>query len=274
MDVLRALLERLSWRLALYWGALALLLWGLAQLTDEVYEGEGFFFDAPVLGWFYARVSSPATEVMRALSVVGDVPAMSVLAVVTALVLWRVSRREARFFALAVGGAALFMALAKLVLNRPRPELFDVGLWETASASFPSGHATGSMAYALSLYLVVSRLAPRWRGVVGLVGVLGVGLISASRLYLQVHYPSDILAGLALAALWVSGVDALFRYWARDRSRRTVLLRLSGEVLGRLEADAARRGVSLEEMADEVLRERYALSQAAPQKATSQKATR
>lgn len=261
MDVLKALLARLSWRLVVYWGALALMLWGLAELTDEVYGREGgFFFDAPILTWLYQRLNPFTTELMRLVSVIGDVPFMLGLALLTVLLLWRVARREALFFALSLGGASLFMLIAKLVLARPRPELFpEVQLWETASTSFPSGHATGSMAYFLSLYLVVARLAPRWRGLAALVGVFMVGMISVSRLYLQVHYPSDILAGLALSAVWVSGANAFYLYQGRDRSRRTLLLSLSSEVVRALRERARERGEREDEVADAILRQHFAL---------------
>ncbi len=272
MDVLKALLARLSWRLVLYWGVLAFLLWGLAQLTDEVYEQEGFFFDVPVLTWFYLRLGAPLTEVMRVFSVIGDVPVMAALSLATAVALWFISRREALFFALSVGGASLFMALAKLVLARPRPELFpDLQLWETASASFPSGHATGSTAYFLSLYLVIARLTPGKRWLAALAGVVMVGMISASRLYLQVHYPSDILAGLALSALWVSGVNGFFRYRARDRSQRTVLLRLSSEVVERVKTEAEERGVLAEAVVNAALREHYGLEKPKSESSSQEK---
>lgn len=261
MDVLKALSSRLSWRFVLYWGALALVLWGFVELVGEVYEQEGFFFDEPVLTWLYGHISPGWTAVMRALSIFGNVPVMGALSLATAIGLWFASRREGRFFAVSVGGAALFMVLAKVLVARPRPELFpDVKLWQEASASFPSGHATGSMAYFLALYLVVARLAPRWRWLAGLLGAVMVALVGLSRLYLQVHYPSDILAGFALSALWVSGVNAIYRYRGRDRSRRTVLLTLPSAVVARYRQEAERQGKREDEVVAAALEEHYGLA--------------
>lgn len=205
----RTLWPRLSWRLLLYWAVLLGSVWAFAELTDEVYEQEGFFFDEPVLGWFYGLITPLRTRVALALSTVGGVEVMVGLTALITLLLWFRSRREAVFFAASMVGASAIMGLTKVLLARPRPELFpDVDLWQTGSSSFPSGHATGSAALALTLYLVVSRLAPRWRALAAVLGLAFALSVSASRLYLQVHYPSDVLAGLALGCAWVLGVNA------------------------------------------------------------------
>ena len=146
------------------------------------------------------------------------------------------------------------MGLTKVVLTRPRPELFpDVNYWQTASPSFPSGHATGSAVFALTLWFVVRRLAPEWQGLAGVLGLLFCLSVSASRLYLQVHYPSDILAGLALGSGWVLGVNALYTYETRDTSKHTVLLTLPREVVEAYRRDAHTRGVSEDERVGKVL---------------------
>ena len=201
MDALKTLLSRLSWRLLLYWAALLGGVWLFAELTDELYDNQGFFFDEPVLTWFYGLVSPARTRAALLLSTVGGLGVMTGASVLLAALLWFRSRREAVFFAGSMGGAALIMALTKVALARPRPELFpDVNYWQTASPSFPSGHASGSAAFALTVFFVVRRLAPRWQAAAGVLGGLFCLAVSASRLYLQVHYPSDILAGLALGA--------------------------------------------------------------------------
>ncbi len=258
MDVLRTLLSRGSWRLLLYWAALLGGLWLFAELTDELYDNEGFFFDEPVLTWFYGRVSPARTRAALALSTVGGLEVMVGLSVLLAALLWFRSRREAWFFAGSTGGAALIMALTKVVLARPRPELFpDVDYWQTASPSFPSGHATGSAAFALTVFFVVRRLAPHWQPLAGTLGALFCLSVSASRLYLQVHYPSDILAGLALGTGWVLGVNAIYAFETRDTRRRTVLLRLPREVVTAYRLEARTRGVSEDEAVSEVLEAHY-----------------
>ena len=261
MDVVKTLLARLSWRLLLYWGALVGGLWAFAELADEIYERQGFPFDEPVLTWFYGLVSPVRTDIALALSTVGGVEVMITLSVLLTVLLWFRSHREAIFFAVSMTGASVIMGLTKLVLARPRPELFpDVDYWQTASPSFPSGHATGSAAFALTLFFVVRRLAPRWQVLAGTLGLLFCLAVSASRLYLQVHYPSDILAGIALGSGWVLGINAIYHYGTRDRERRDVLLRLPGEVIGAYRHDAQTRGLDDDNVVGEILARHYGVT--------------
>jgi len=265
MDVIRTLLSRLSWRLLLYWGLLALGLWAFVELADEVYEQQGFFFDEPILEWFYGLVTPTLTRIALFLSTVGGVEVMTGLAVLIAIGLWFRHKREAVFFAFGMGGAAVIMGLTKVFLGRARPELFpDVDYWQTASPSFPSGHATGSAAFSLTLYFVVSRVAPRWQALAAVLGLLFTLLVSASRLYLQVHYPSDILAGLTLGAAWVLGVNAFYTFQTRDRSRRTVLLTLPEGVVKAYRQEARARGLTDDEVVGEALRAHYGLEPETP----------
>lgn len=101
------------------------------------------------------------------------------------------------------------------------------------------------------------RLAPRWQVLAGVFSVLFCILVSASRLYLQVHYPSDILAGIALGSGWVLGVNALYSYETRDTHKRTVLLTLPREVIEAYRRDAQVRGLEDDEVVAEVLAEHY-----------------
>ena len=236
MDIIKALLRRLSWSLVLYWGLLFGMLWALTELADTVYEKGGFFFDEPILSWFYTLLNPTLTSLALFASTIGGVGAMSGVAVLVFIFLWRVSHREAIFFGFSMGGAALIMVVTKLVLSRPRPELFpDVQFWQNRLAVVPERTRDGQ--YGVLFESVPRRVAPgtaAGAGLAAVVGVVMVAWISASRLYLQVHYPSDILAGLTLAAVWVLGVNAFYRYHTRDRSHRTVLLTLPSEIVKRL----------------------------------------
>ena len=258
MDVLKTLLARLSWRLLLYWGVLVGGLWAFAEFTDQIYDKQGFFFDEPVLTWFYGLVSPTLTQIALVLSTVGGLQVMIALSALLILGLWFKSHREAVFFAVSMVGASVIMGLTKVVLARPRPELFpDVNYWKTASPSFPSGHATGSAVFALTLFFVVRRLAPKWQGLVGVLGVLFCLSVSASRLYLQVHYPSDILAGLALGSGWVLGVNTVYTYRTRTTNTHNVLLKLPEPVIEAYKEEAQTRGVTEDEVVGEILAEHY-----------------
>ena len=127
----------------------------------------------------------------------------------TALGAWylvrRGLRREATFIMLALLSASAIGHLVKLWVARPRPELFAAWLPMPEDWSYPSAHAMQITALALALFLVSTWRHVIWAATLGLV-VAAVGL---SRIYLQVHFPSDVIAGALASALWVGGLHAL-----------------------------------------------------------------
>lgn len=199
-------LKGVSWiPLLLYAATLLAALFVFAELAGDVYERERLAFDAPILTWFDAIRHPLLTAAARALSFLGSVFVLGPVAALLLAGLWRRSRRAASFFALGFGGAITLNLLAKAFFARVRPDLFEA-LSPASNYAFPSGHAMGSAAFFLCLYLVCRQLYPAYRlqaGIVGLVLTLGIGL---SRPYLQVHYPSDIVAGWVLSTAWVLGV--------------------------------------------------------------------
>jgi undecaprenyl-diphosphatase len=126
---------------------------------------------------------------------------------------------QAAFWVLAVGGTALLNMLAKHVFARVRPD-FWVSLLPETTFSFPSGHAMHSMAVVAAL--VALTWHSRWRWLVALIGVCFVFLVGLSRIYLGVHFPSDILAGWTASLTWVIGLSFLFRdVWQQRRRSGT-----------------------------------------------------
>ena len=119
-----------------------------------------------------------------------------------ALLLWwrRRGERNAAFVALALIGASAFGHLAKLVAARPRPDLFPPLIAMPEDWSFPSAHAAQVTAFALA-WLLRPGAAPGRTEITVLFSA--VAAVFASRLYLQVHFPSDVIAGALLATLWV-----------------------------------------------------------------------
>lgn len=191
-----------------------------AELAGEVYEQERFAFDAPILTWLATHQTPLATAGALGFSWLGYSYTLGPIVVILSYLFWRSSPRAAVFFALSVVGATGLNLGAKAFFARARPDLF-AALSPTTNFSFPSGHAMGAAAFALALYLVVRHLYPRARWYVGvgsLLFALGVGL---SRPYLQVHYPSDILAGWALSTAWVLGAYAWFARVYRLESVRS-----------------------------------------------------
>lgn len=124
-------------------------------------------------------------------------------AVLSIFLLWMWGRgRFTLPLVIAIAGAELFTALGKVALHRPRP---DMAYYVEHGLSFPSAHATIAVAFYGFLAYILIRTAPRWsRKVAYGVGALSlIVLIGMSRIYLGVHYVSDVLAGYAVGFLWL-----------------------------------------------------------------------
>ena len=128
---------------------------------------------------------------------------------VAAILLWRRgSPAEAGFLALALVGAAALAHLAKALFARPRPEAVPGLSQLVSSLSFPSAHALQITAVALAVFVLLARRGWRRSTAAGCLLALVVVVVGLSRIYLQVHYPSDVLAGMLVAACWVLGLRA------------------------------------------------------------------
>jgi undecaprenyl-diphosphatase len=216
-----ALLKRHGWRIVLLFLGLLVPMWIFAELADEVHEMEQFVFDDPILlrahsiagpglDGFFVVVSKIGYEGVIALDI-------GVVLLLLALQHWRGST----FAALSFCGSALLNLGAKQFFQRDRPTL-----WESISPedtfSFPSGHAMGSMTLAAAIVLLA--WPTRWRWPALALAAAFVVLVGYSRVYLGVHFPSDILAGWMAAMAWVVGVYlVLFHTTAPPWKREPVL---------------------------------------------------
>lgn len=182
---------------------LPLLLFGL--LAEDVLEHQAFRFDDPLLLDLHHLATPGLDRLMLGLSLLGY--QAGVVPVDLAVALWLLLRRHLRaalFFMLAVGGAGLLNQLTKWLFGRDRPKLWP-SLAPEATFSFPSGHAMGSI--ALVTALVILLWSTHWRYPMLVIGSLFVLLVGVSRLYLGVHYPSDVLAGWVASFAWVMGLS-------------------------------------------------------------------
>lgn len=127
--------------------------------------------------------------------------AFRIAAVPVIILLWlRGHRRVALFLLLTIEISAIVTEFAKALADRPRP---DTAMVSAMSSSFPSGHALGIMVIALALLTVLLPLtAPRWRPLVVALAAAVVLAIGVGRVVLNVHHPSDVLAGWALGYLY------------------------------------------------------------------------
>lgn len=196
-------LRRHGLRQALLFAAIVLPLWGFGELAESIYSGERIPFDRPLLHWMAAQHSPAGDALMLFFSAIGYRYGVVPLDILLVLGLaWRRRWPEGWFAGLTLAGSALLNIAAKHYFARPRPDLWSSIAPET-TYSFPSGHAMGSMTLAAVLVLLSWRTRARWP-VLALM-LLCVPMIGASRVYLGVHYPSDILAGWAAALAWAVG---------------------------------------------------------------------
>ena len=201
----RRLWQRHRWSLPLSIGSAL----SFAHLGSEMREGELDALDAAMqrrIGAWRGGVDAP----MLALTTVGGLGVMTATtATALALLVWQRRRREARYLLTTAGGGLALNLILKAIFRRARPAAVQAYLLASpTSMSFPSGHTMGTTGVVGGLLVVLHVVgAPREvRRAATVLGVLVVGGVGLSRVYLGAHYPSDVIGGLFAAAAWVSGV--------------------------------------------------------------------
>ena len=187
--------------------------WGFVNIADEVREGSTRSVDERVLLAMRstADVTDPIgprwfEEMARDFTALGGTALLLLIALAAATYLLLLGqRRAALFVAVAVGGGQLLSTLFKMGFDRPRPDLVPHGSW-VYTASFPSGHAMMSAVTYLTLGALLARLhKPRALKAFFLgIAVLLTIFVGLSRVYLGVHWPTDVAAGWAAGSVWAS----------------------------------------------------------------------
>jgi membrane-associated phospholipid phosphatase len=206
IDRIKELARHISWPTALRviasFGCVLLISIGFVALADEVHEGDTLAFDQAVLQAIHARSSDFWNSFFLVATEFGGVIGVAAIAIAfTAWFLFKKHYKRALVIILGVGGAALLNLFLKFIFERPRPDLWEQLIIET-SFSFPSGHAMASA--ALACCVIVLFWNTRWRLLATSLAVLYVVLIGFSRLYLGVHYPTDVIAGWLVSGAWVA----------------------------------------------------------------------
>jgi len=198
------------------------VVWAFVELADEVLEGDSRAFDRAALLWIHSNFPDWLDGPMRLVTALGYYwTVVPLLALTVYLFYSRGWRLSAVLLVVSTCGSVVLTTVLKGVFGRARPELVDSG-YQASFYSFPSGHATVAVGFYGMLALILAyRLQGRMRWVVAISGVLIVLLIGFSRLYLGVHYPTDILAGYLAAPLWVVCVGGVYALWLPIRGLRT-----------------------------------------------------
>ncbi len=185
--------------------------WGVIELTGEVLEGDTRAIDELLLLAMRTPgdLSEPigpgwVDEMGRDFTALGGIGLLTLITLfVGGYLLIRGARRTFWFLLAAVAGGGAASTLLKHVVNRPRPDLVPHESY-VYTASFPSGHSMMAAATYLTLALLLAQVEPRKRARAYFVGValLLTVLVGVSRVYLGVHWPSDVLAGWGFGSLW------------------------------------------------------------------------
>ena len=203
----------------------ALAMWAFIEVADEVVEGESHATDSRViLALRNANdLSDPlgplwVEELGRDFTALGGVGVLTLLTFSVAGYLWLIGKARAMFLVLgAIGSGLLASTLLKQVFDRPRPDLVPQDSL-VYTASFPSGHSMMAAITYLTLAALLARVLPDRTTKIyflflAVIVTIGVGV---SRVYLGVHWPSDVLAGWAVGASWAM----LFWLIARQLQQR------------------------------------------------------
>src|SRR5215212_7772412 len=225
-EIVRWISERLT-VVAAVWLAAGLavstfVIWAFFELADEVLEGDSRAFDRAVLLWIHDNFPDWLNEPMRLVTALGYYYVVVPLLAVAVFVFYRRGwRLSAVLLVVSTGGSFVLTTVLKGVFQRARPELFDLG-YQASFYSFPSGHATVAVGfYGLLTVILAYRLGGAARWAVAFCGLLAVLLIGFSRLYLGVHYPTDVIAGYLSALLWLVCVGSVYALWLPVRGLRT-----------------------------------------------------
>jgi membrane-associated phospholipid phosphatase len=177
--------------------------WAVGELwTSIVGSGE---LDA--MRKIASQRSMALTEAARVVTWAGSALVLVPLALTACVVLVRAGlRRGALAVSVSLAGAVLISDLVKLLVSRPRPPVEH--LQAVTGSSFPSGHTTQASAFWFSLVLLLRAVGapPRVTRVAAALALLIVLAVAASRVYLGVHYPGDVVAGMLLGTGWAAWV--------------------------------------------------------------------
>ena len=196
------------WQIAFLFVGILLPLALFGKLADEIHEGDSFSWDVAVLQWMHLHATPHRDSLIAVATRTGGVLAVPFIVAIVFALRFLKRAENATFFAFAVIGAYALNALAKRFFHRLRPALWISPVPEI-SFSFPSGHSMVSM--TIAVVFIILAWNTKWRWPVLVVSLLSAFIIGFSRMYLGVHYPSDVLGGWSAGLIWTCGLYLILK---------------------------------------------------------------
>ena len=196
--------------------------WVFSEIAETVAAGGTQAFDEKVLRWIYAQHTHSLDATMIEITALGTGTVVLMIVCVAALFLTLTKHKySAMLLLVATAGGLLLDLVLKLRFDRPRPHVFQWGT-NAVSSSFPSGHAmSATIVYSTVAYLAARLQKRQWaRWLTMIIAAILIVLICFSRLYLGVHYPSDVLAGVVVGLAWAGFCMALLEAIQKLAQRR------------------------------------------------------
>lgn len=194
------------------------------EIADTVLNKERFLFDNSISIFFYSLRTPILTPIMQFFSFIGMDGILVFSIAIPLFFYWKKLKHEAVLFTIMIGMGAVINILLKLVIPRPRPTFAPLAIEH--SLSFPSGHSMNSFIFFMTLayFLYHFTHKKKYSLIAFFVAVIIILCIGISRIYLGVHYPSDVIGGYMAGLLWllfVLIIDKTILLYKLYRSKQT-----------------------------------------------------
>lgn len=211
------MVERSHWRRASTWGVLSAALF--VYMCVIVLAGKAGFIDNDIIRIVQGWESPEITRAMKFFSWLGSTSVAATIAIVVLALLgiFLKHRKELLLFTVVVAGMPLINSLLKRMFVRERPDIHRI--IQEHGYSFPSGHSSSSFVfYGVLAYLLWRHVKPAWgRGLMVVLGLAVPLCIGLSRIYLGVHYPSDVIGGYLIGGAFLGAAIEAFGRFVRPK---------------------------------------------------------